>query len=162
MFQSIFHAIVYLDTLCTQVQNTMLVDPVLSFMRKPSNSRNSHLVFKKHITYNISSYFSWKTVIREKVESPSQGFIMLIVHLCQSFKANIPSIFLHNLRLSPVRFQNFHKIDLKLGMDICLTYLSTFHRSLTISQRSSDRGRILRDQLIQLHGVFPPVSDCWL
>ena len=54
---------------------------------------------------------------------------MLIVHLCQSFKANIPSIFLHNLRLSPVRFQNFHKIDLKLGMDICLTYSSTFHRS---------------------------------
>ena len=120
MFQSIFHAIVYFDTLCTQVQNTMLVDPVLFFMRKPSNSRNSHLVFKKHITY---------TVIREKVESPSQGFIMLIVHLCQSFKANIPSIFLHNLHLSPVRFQNFHKIDLKLGMDIRLTYLSTFHRS---------------------------------
>ena len=115
----------------------MLVDLVLFFMRKPSNSRNSHLVFRKHITYHILSYFSWKTVIREKVESPSQGFIMLIVHLCQSFKANIPSIFLHNLRLSPVRFQNFHKIDLKLGMDICLTYSSTFHRSFEGSDNIS-------------------------
>ena len=82
---------------------------------------------------------------------------MLIVHLCQSFKANIPSIFLHNLRLSPVRFQNFHKIDLKLGMDICLTYSSTFHRSFEGSDNISIHTYI---QVFVFIKFVRTISDC--
>ena len=97
----------------------MLVDLVLFFIRGSSNSRNSPRNIQKH-SFRKTRHMSYlvifflKTVIREKVELPSQGFIVLFVYLCQNFKTNTLPIFLHNLHLSPIGFQNFHKIDPKL------------------------------------------------